>query len=573
LTRYRQIARNRLVVFAALAAFLAVLAGGLVVGASMTGWPKQIFRFTQAPPEALPTGVDIAGWASFDRDSSFIGEPIEYRARIVYRRDRVAPNLDTFTRSLPFFPFEKRQAFETTRGLGGNIEEYVLDIVLHGVKVEPPRTYQLDPAVVFYQSKTASTGKLQSIRIPTPVLHITEYYPRDISAIPLRALKGTIHDPTRARQWLMGISGGMLLGLGVFLLWWFARRRRAEELSQPELLWREFHEIDRASLDQRAYLLRCEGIFSRLLQARTDTSPRALWSGDYPKDAFWRDAAANAHRGLRELYRQSRLSEDDVRRITALLNLDDIFSAVVAEDRLRREKEPSFVARLCRQPRVVAAAGLCIAVAAAMFALAARPEVWLSPEVTRYNLAVTAMSRDFPLIEDGFALLELGNWAGDGTIKAAALYNAGTALAQLRESRDTPLSAKELFQALFNDKASLAAYLDTPEEVELFLKSEKWLRQAVGSLQEAVRADLDDEDIRRNLELVIKRHRAVLGALRALFEASRGGAARKNAKGAKLEDSQRKAIVDVLAMQWPDKFKDQKGEGKKDKGYGVSEHY
>ena len=559
--------------FAALAAVGAALASGLVVGASMTGWPKQIFRFTQAPPEALPKGTDIAGWASFDRDSYFIGETIRYRARILYRRDRIAPNLDTFMRSLPFFPFEKREGRETKRRLDGDIEEYRLDYVLHGVKVEPPRTYQLDPAVVFYQPKTTSTGQLQSIRIPTPAIHITEYYPRDVSAIPLLALKGTIHDPARFRQWLIGVSGGILLALAGFLLWWFARRRRADELSEPERLWREFHEIDRASGDARAYLLRCEKIFSRLLQTRTRTSPRALWAGDYPKDAFWQDAAAKAHRGLRDLYQRSSLSEDDVRRISGLLNLDAIFSSIVAEDRLRREKEPSFAARLRRQPRVLAAGGLCVVMAALMFVLAARPGVWLSPDVVRYNRALTALSGDIPLIEDSFTMSAVGNRVEDGTIKAAALYNAGTALAHLKESRDTPLREMELFEALFNNKASLVAYLDTPEEIEQFLKSEKWLRQAEGNLQEAVRADLRDEDIRRNLELVIKRHRAVLGALRALFEASRGGAARKGAKGIKLKDSQRKAIVDVLNMKWPDKFKDEKGEGKKDKGYGVSEHY
>ncbi|MEE8515044.1 MAG: hypothetical protein V3T02_00250, partial [Alphaproteobacteria bacterium] len=403
---------------------------------------------------------------------------------------------------------------------------------------------------------------------------ITEYYPRDISAIPLKALKGTIHDPARARQWLTGVSGAILLALAGFLLWWFARRRPAVELSGPERLWREYHGIDRASLDARAYLLKCERIFSRLLQTRTHTSPRALWSGDYPTDAFWRDAAARAHRGLSDLYRQPSLSQDDVRRISDLLNLDDIFSAIVAEDRLHREKEPSFAARLSRQPRILAAGGLCVVVAAAMFALAARPGLWLSPDLVRYNLAVAAISGDIPLIEDAANMLEAGNRIEDGTIKAAALYNAGTALAHLRESPNTPLNQKELFEALFNDKLSLAAYLDTPEEVELFLKSEKWLRQAVGNLQEAARADRHDEDIRRNLELVIKRHRAVLGALRKLFEASRGRAtARKGIKGVKLKDSQRKAIVDVLNMKWPDKYLDEKGEGKKDKGYGVSEHY
>ncbi len=569
---------NRLVVFAALAALLAVLAGALVVGASMTGWPKQMFRFTVLADEVLPAGVDIAGWASFDRDSYFIGETIRYRARILYRRDRVVPNLDTFKRSLPFFPFEKREGFEARRELDGEIEEYRLDYQLQGVKLDPPRTYQLDPAVVFYQPKTASGSRsgaqLQSIRIPTPAIHITEYYPRDISAVPLRALKGTIHDPARLRQWLVGVSGAIILALAAFLLWWYGRRRPTVELSAPERLWREFHGIDRAALDGRDYLLKCERIFSRLLQTGARTSPRALWSGDYPKDAFWQDAAARAHRGLHDLYRQPSLSEDDVGRISDLLNLDEIFSAIVARDRLHREQEPSIAARLARQPRILAAAGLCVAVAAAMFALAARPGFWLSPDVARYNLAVAAVAEDIPLIEDAANMLEAGNRLEDGAIKAAALYNAGTALAHLRESPATPLNAMELFEALFNDKLSLAAYLDTPEEVELFLKSEKWLRQAVGNLQDAARAARHDEDIRRNLELVIKRHGAVLGALKKLFEASRGrGTAKRGLKGVKVKDSQRKAIVDVLNMKWPDKYSDKKGKGKKDKGYGVSEHY
>ena len=218
---------------------------------------------------------------------------------------------------------------------------------MHGVKVEPPRSYQLDPAVVFYQLKSTSQGQLRSIRIPTPAIHISEYYPTDISAIPLRSLKRTIFDPTRTRQWLIGVSGGILLALAVILAWWFGRRRRVEELSEPERLWREFHDIDRASLDERAYLFKCEAIFSRLLQSRTETSPRALWAGDYPKDAFWRDAAAKAHGGLRDLYRRSHLSQDDVGRISGLLNLDNIFASVVAEDRLRAEREPSFTVQMC----------------------------------------------------------------------------------------------------------------------------------------------------------------------------------------------------------------------------------
>jgi hypothetical protein len=570
---FRQFARNRPPVFAALAAFAAILVSGLVIGASVTGWPARIFHFTQTPPEALAKGSDIAGWASIDRDSYFIGDTIRYRARIQYRPDRVVPNLDTVMRSLPFFPFERREGHEEKRVLAGGIEEYRLDAILHGVKVEPQTTYELDPAVVFYQLKSASTGQLHSIRIPTPAIHITEYYPRDISPIPLRALKGTIHDPSRARQWLIGASGGLALALAGFLLWWFGRRRREEDLSEAERLWREFHDIDRTSMDERAYLLRCERIFSRLLQISTGTSPRALWAGDYPEDALWKETAARAHGGLRELYRRSRISHEDAERILGLLDLDGIFSATVAEDRLRREKEPSWSARLRRQPGVLAMGGICIAVAVGMFVLAARPGFWLSPDLVRYNRVMAAFSGDIPLIEDAVAMADLGSRVKDRGIKAAALYNAGTALARLRESPSAPLREKELFEALFNEKASLAAYLDTPEEVEQFLKSEKWLRRAEVNLQNAARLDMDDEDIRRNLELVIKRHRAVLGAIKALFEASRGGAARRGLKGIKLKAAQRKAMVDVLNMKWPDKFKDDKGKGKKDRGYSVLERY
>jgi hypothetical protein len=172
---FTQYIQTHLLRAAVLAAFCTVLLGGLLVSASLSGWPPQIFRFAVEPPEELPEGTDIAGWATIDRDSYVVGEPIRYRARILYRPDRVAPDLDQFVRSLSFLPVEKRESFENLDSVGGGINEYTLEYILQGVDVSPHTSYQLDPVVLFYKQTDSSVRELLSLRLPTPPVFFTEY--------------------------------------------------------------------------------------------------------------------------------------------------------------------------------------------------------------------------------------------------------------------------------------------------------------------------------------------------------------------------------------------------------------
>ena len=61
---------------------------------------------------------------------------------------------------------------------------------------------------------------------------------------------------------------------------------------------------------------------------------------------------------------------------------------MIDEARLERENQPSAVQRLLQQPNVLAVSGVSIAAAVVMFVLAAQPQLWLSPDLSRYNRAV-----------------------------------------------------------------------------------------------------------------------------------------------------------------------------------------
>jgi len=437
-----------------------------------------------------------------------------------------------------------------------------VEYVLQGVSLEPHSTYQLNPLVIFYSSKRTAGDQLQSLRIQPPPIHISGYYPRDVSRIPLQGLKGEIRDPTRVRQALMGVSGGLILTLAVLLLWRSGRKRRQVELSEPERLWQDFHELNRASLDNRAYLLSCEKIFTHLLQSGSQVSPVRFWSGTEPEDTIWRDAAAQAHVLFSQIYRPLMPTDEDAERTTALL--DEIFSSMVMEKRLQREKQPSVFSRLLQQPDVLAKSGIFAAFAALMLTLAAQPALWFSPGLARYNEAVRLVKDETTRMEGTFELSDL------------ALYNSATITANLGLSTETEAPQEELPAALFQENHSLVMMFHELNEgqrleiLEMLARRAESLRQAEVDLKTAVRANPYDQDIRRNLELVIKHRKAVVDALTEFF-AYRDGQVELR-EGFEVSDDLLEAFIDLMKeMETPEEYAEDAG--KDDRGYHILERF
>lgn len=539
-------------------AILSLLSAG-VVAVSLGGWPRAFVSFEDPDRQTLSADADIGGWAMLGRDSYFVGDTVKYTVHLLYRSDRVAPDLKMLERSLSFLPFEKIDVRDTVKTSTGSLSEAVLEFTLQGVDVLPGTTYRLEPARVYYIPAGEKKPSPTPIRIERPAIHVSSYYPPDVSQIALRDGRGTVGEYAPLRQGILVGSAIGILVMASLLLWRFGRRRRSAELSEPERLWHEFHALNCEALGSRNYILHCERIFTRLLQWRTQMHPWAFWSGTNPEEpTSWNEITARARGLLSKTYQPDTPAIEDAERIATLLK--DMLSPVIDEERLRRENVPSFAGRLKQKPRVLAVTGASAAIAVLLLLLAAQPALWLSPDLRRYNETVHAASGE-NLDADAQRFAALGRVVETAIVKASALYNAGTARARLGGPAGGKFGEDELLHAVFQRDEPVMNLLDDQNAIDRLLNAGLALGTAERELKEAVRVDRQDEEIRRNLELVGKRQRAVLAAIKQLF----------NAAGA-LPPAQRDAIIDVLNMKMPEEFK-KEDKGKDNTRYMIMERF
>lgn len=538
---------------------LSLLSAG-VVTASLRGWPRALVSFEDPDRQTLSAEADIGGWVTVGRDSYFIGDTVRYTVHLLYRPDRVTPDLQMLERSLSFLPFEKIDVRKTVKKSSGGVSEAALEFTLQGVDVLPGTTYQLEPALVYTVPAGEKKPSPTPFRIERPAIHVSSYYPPDVSQIALRDSRGTLGEQTPLRQGILGGSAIGILVMSGLLLWRFGRRRRSAELSEPERLWQEFRALNREALDSRTYILNCERIFTRLLQWRTQMHPWAFWSGKNPEEpSSWNEITARARELLSKTYQPGAPAMEDAERIGALL--EGMLALVVDEERLRRENVPSFASRLKQQPRVLAMSGASAAIAVFLLLLAALPDLWLSSDLRRYNETVHAANGAENLDADAQRFAALGKTAETAIVKAAALYNAGTARGRLGGPAGGKFGEDEILHAVFQREEPIMNLLDDQNAIDKLLNAGLTLPVAERELKEAVRLDRQDEEIRRNLELVGKRQRAVLAAIKQLF----------NAAGA-LPPAQRDSVIDVLNMKMPEEFK-KEDKGKDNSRYMIMEKF
>ena len=565
--------QNRPVVYTILVTIIIILASALLGYASMQGWPMQLFPFSDTSPEELPSGANIAGWASLDRDSYLTGDIARYHIRVLWRENLVNPDLETFKNSIGFFPFNRREILDAERTLANDIGEYTLEYVLQAVDVEPSTRLLLPPPTVYYTDSQSGDGTLQSFRISPPSASIGSYYPEDVSEISLLELKGKILVPEALKQGLMFILGSLLMLAGLFLIWKFGSRRTQTQLSEPEQLWRKFHALDRKNMDNRSYLLACEKIFTGLFQYKTHISPMVFWSDMGLDEGTWKDNCLTARNIFSRNYLLESPQVDDVEKINQLL--DSIFSRIVEEQRLQREQEPSFKARLLQQPRVLSTAGVALTFASVMFVLAARPSLLLSPDVARYNEAYQLIE-DRSTIDKGYGLMsEILEQIEDERIKSAALYNIGTLATQPVILNQNPDQHLALLKVMFQEEQifvePLLHSLGLNAEVEilaLFTDTAHALNQGEAALKAAIRLSPDDGNAKRNLEMLGKRRRALAETIQELLTVP-------EEEGAGEGELQRQTLVDLevlMEMEMPDEYAELE-EGKDNKDYFIMEGF
>lgn len=550
---------------AAVAATLAIT----IFGLSTTG--TGLFGFAEDRSPRLEADQAIRANIRLDRPSYHLGDRVRYTLELVWRDDRVRPDIDTLRRAISFYPFDRRAAdFVESRARGG-FRKLEARFVLQPVVVDTPGGYQLDTVTVFYTRADDGHSEVHALRANPPPVYLGEYYPADIRTIPTRPAKSYIDAAGSLRGSVLGGAGFVLIAAAAFLAWRQGRRRSGDELTAAETLWRNLDALRNSADDLRARLVGCEALFVDALELRFGIDAPAFWSGDADAIAADESLLVEARGVFRSGYRHAEPAAQDVARGEEFVA--DLLAPLVVEDRLRREQQPAFVGRLRQQPGVVAAIGTLGLIGVVALGLAAVPSAWLAGEIRAYNDAVALLEEEADPQAALDAFLLLADQADKPRVKAASLYNTGTLLGDFRLTRMSRETYESFINAIFLPELTLSRLmhdLDTDAEFELVgLLTDMTRRyvQAEEALRAAVRLDPDDADARRNLELYGKLRKAIAQSLARL--------AREGEQGSGTEQMLSQTVIDLkllMESELPDDFA-REDEGKDDRDYYIMERF
>ncbi len=546
----------------------------LLVVASFLATPVRYFQPADATQETLNDEQIIAGWVGLDRPSYHVGEVIHQQLRVLYRSDKVVPDIDNLRRRMSFFPLENRNLTETVINHPDQVVEIILDYELQAVQVEPQQTYRIDPFILYYSNADQGDDNVFSYTIQTPVVHIGSFYPDKIDRIVLHGVKGPLETARHLRQSIPAGSGVILLAVAGLLLWHYGRRRSIHELSEAEQLWRVFTSIQSTELNNRICLLNYEQVFTRLLYLQTGVTPESFWSGVDPDDELWQPLAIEARKILIDNYQAQ---EPDLAGIDTIKSiLEKRLAALVEESRLNIEQQPTFGQRISQQPPVIIHAAITTLIAVILLALAALPDLWLSGELKDYNRMMTDIQSDDTNENHYLELSAMGDRATNNIVKFSALYNAGTLRSENSFSMFNPEdeklilntairadSVEDLFMVLLED----GPFDEESQIVTVLLNGVEQLRRAQLDLQAAIRINPYDNDALRNHELILKRRALILarlGEIRQFYRAQKDGEEQEA-----LSDQ---GIINLLEAELPEDD-DEQASGKDDRGYMILERF
>ena len=502
----------------------------------------------------LAEGSYIQGWSYMDRDSAHIGEIVNFQINIIYNPVYIEPDIDVFERSVDVMPLEKTLFSETVLNLDGGLKKYVLDYQLQVVNVELDTSYQLDPSVIYFTAIGESV--LKSIQIHSPSIHVTSYYPYDVAAIELKEIKGQVSGHSVFTRAFLLAGGILLISLCAICIWKFCIRKSDADLSNVESLWLEYQNNNKTSTDNRTSVAESETIFTRLLEAQTAIKPGMFWNGQDPEDNFWVGATSKARELLRTIYKPSGPDNNDVSNTSTLLN--ETFSHVINEEKRTMLAEPSFFRRLIAQKKILFISVSSLLSGVVLLIFSAWPNTWVPRTTLNYNELVESAQNEEYIDEFSTQFSDLAKEISDARLKAAAFYNSGTLLAVNVQILDEDQMLTE-GGAFANVAADERVIQDAEDLLEVLARNIDIYRKSELQLRESVRLDSDDENIRRNLELVIKRRKALLHIINTLMETG-------HLQQVKIDE-----LLNLLESQMALEFKVE--EGKEAPGYYIGEDF
>lgn len=505
-------------------------------------------------PSLLPDDSAISGWSYLDRDSVHVGGIVQLTITVLFDTNKVVPDLDIFEKSIDVLPLERMTIKKSLYFLKDDVTKYVIEFDLQAVNVALDRKYKLDPVVMYYTTPGESDLKL--FEIESPSIHISSYYPSNIEGISLKALKGEITAYTNISRILVGAGGLVIIGMVVFAVFMFCARKMPSKLSEIERLWLIYQKLDPDTQDTRVWLSSAERIFTQIMSVKLGIKPDEFWSGTIPKDIFWKDIMDQARQLLRKMYQINGPDKEHIYEFNEVLSVS--FTEILTDERRNVLNQSNLVQRFIHQKKVMILNTSGMVIGMLMLVSAIWPGLWVSDIVIRYNslLELTQSDENINAAAEGYSIL--GDEISENEIKAAALYNAATLISgNLQEiDAEQALSIGDSFTNVGSDEQIIQ---DTEDLLFVLTTNIDTYREAELMLRVAIRANTQDEDMARNLEIIIKRRNIAINIINTLINTGH------------IQPQQIDELLDLMESQMALEF--EMDEGQEAPGYYIGEDF
>ncbi len=430
----------------------------------------------------------------------YVGEPFEYQIRVVYRQDKVIPDFRQLLRDVNFVPFEQKHKSRTNineYSYDENINEYFLSYSIVGVDVLPGNTYSFNDISIRYTQIESST--ISSISAQTSPVIIKRYYTDQALDIPLRDLKGTVEDNATVIHGLL-ITGLFLFFLlsGVLIIC-VIRKQNVNALSIAEQIQNRYMHVKQTVLNPRTKLIEYEKLILSIFRSYGSKTALGFWqSRILGEDSLWTQSGAAIKPALESAYSDSGPQEQDIQTIET--NFDRVYIGIeqqsTEEKAFLEQKLQGNIRQRIKNNRFNFMAGIMAAIIGFIFLyLSLNQHVWINQDAQIFNHWINSLPDK---------LLEEEKRHDLNNIDIEMLGHISDELRVLENTQSDLYRSRYLYN--YGTLATIiykSILLMPPRDQEEEVPEPPTFEFPLLLMANSVRFNPEDEDIRRNLEIII----------------------------------------------------------------------
>jgi hypothetical protein len=450
-------------------------------------------------PDILAPDEDIRLEVSSDI-SVHAAEPFDYQVRVLYRPDKVSPDFRQLLRDVNFAPFEQRHKTRTriveNKG-NGLIHKYVLSYTIVGIDVLPGSPYELEEVSISY--KNVGSNSMEIINHESVSVLIAPYYEGNPLDMMLEPAKGPVDDN---RILVLSLLAGCLL---LFLLLCGTLLRKV--IIKPDISPRaladqlrdRFNEIKASANDRRSKLIEYEKLILSIFKSYGKRAAIGFWlAADSDDGSSWSRMETAIKPAIEYAYRTTGPGDPDLRSVES--NFEQFYLDVESQvDNERQamlmELQGTVGQRIRRNRFGMSAVVVSLVIAMIFLYLIINQDIWADQDARVFNTWLNSLPERL-MVEDaqhGLNNLDiemLGHISDEqrvleklqsDSLRSAYLYNYGTL-------------ATNIYKSIL---------LNPPQDEEEEVPEPPTFEFPLQLMANAARFNPDDEDVRRNLEIII----------------------------------------------------------------------